>query len=88
MKMQGSVEEEWIRVAEDPSFIMSLFGFCNMVLKIRRLMVITRRTLRAMLVTLADIMQNVRFSSHASRTVEGRKAVERLPCLSSAFGRQ
>ena len=59
--MPGSVEDEWIRVAEDLSFIMSLFGFCNKVLKIRRLMVITRRTMRAMLVTLADTMQNIRF---------------------------
>ena len=64
---------------------MSLFGFCNMVLKIRRRMTIQRRTMRAMLVTQADIMQNVRFSSQASRTVQGREAVERLLCLSSAL---
>ena len=71
-----------------PFLIMSLFGFCNMVFKIRRLMTIPRRTMRAMLVTLADIIQNVRFSSQASRTVEGREAVERLPSLSSAFGQR
>ena len=35
--------------------------------------------------TLADIMRNITLSSKALRTVEGREAEERLPCLSSAL---
>ena len=48
---------------------MSLFGFCSIVFKIRRLVKITRRTMRVMVVTQVDIMQNIRLSSKASRTV-------------------
>ena len=52
--MFGRVEEEWMRVGDEISRIISRFGFCFLFLEIRRLR--TRRMMRAMPVMHPELM--------------------------------